>query len=79
MRRGHPALGGFAGFLFGLSLDVTLLVFGVLRLDSILLVILPVALLLLGVLWGVWAPFGARRDAVPAQTQPPAPPAAQAK
>ena len=64
MRRTHPVLGGFAGFLLGLSLDITLLVFTVVRLDSILLVILPVALLLLGILWGMWAPFG--RSAAPA-------------
>ena len=57
-RRGHPALGGIAGLVFGLGLAITLLVFGVVRLDSILLVVLPVLLLVLGIVWGKLAPLG---------------------
>ena len=57
-RRGHPALGGLAGFLFGLGLAITMLVFGVVRLDSILLVVAPVLLLVLGIVWGKLAPLG---------------------
>lgn len=79
-RRGHPVLGAFAGFFLGVFLAMALLVFSVVRLDSIVLVLLPVALLLLGALWGAWAPLG-RGDAPPAQVQtpPPAPPAPQAQ
>jgi len=67
-RRGHPILGAIAGFLFGLFLGLTLLVAGVLALDSILLVVLPLALLVLGIVWGVAAPLGR-----PPSTAPPPP------
>lgn len=65
MRRGHPILAAFLALLFGLFLDVTLLVFGVLALDSILLLILPVVLAVLGGVWGRMAPLGGRRRADP--------------
>ena len=77
-RRGHPVLGAFAGFFFGLFLGLTLLVFTVVRLDSILLVILPVAFLLLGILWGLWAPLGAKAPpTAPAPMAPQPPPQPQ--
>lgn len=60
MRSGHPILGSVAGLVFGLSLAVTLLVFGVLPLDSIIVAILPVAGLVLGLIWGKVAPLGGR-------------------
>jgi hypothetical protein len=59
----HGVLGGFAGFLLGLGLSMTLLVTSVLQLDSILLVILPVVLLVLGAVWGKLAPLGRNRAA----------------
>jgi hypothetical protein len=58
MKRGHPILGAVTGLLFGISLAVTLLVFGVLALDSILVAVLPVLFLLLGGVWGKLAPIG---------------------
>jgi hypothetical protein len=60
MKRGHPVLGAVMGLLFGLSLALTLLVFGVFALDSILLLVLPVLLLVLGGVWGKLAPLGAK-------------------
>lgn len=60
MRRGHPVLGAVTGLFFGISLAITLLVFGVLALDSILLAILPVLLLVLGAVWGKLAPLGGK-------------------
>ena len=60
MRRGRPILGAVMGLLFGISLGVALLVFGVLALDSILLVVLPVLFLILGGVWGKLAPLGGR-------------------
>jgi hypothetical protein len=57
-RRGHPILGGIAGLLFGLFLDLFLVTATVVSLDSILLTILPIALLVLGVVWGIAAPLG---------------------
>jgi hypothetical protein len=64
MRRGHGVLGAFAGFLLGLSLDICLLVFGVVAIDSIVLAILPPVLLVLGGLWGKAAPLGRNRAVV---------------
>jgi hypothetical protein len=57
-RRTHGILGAFAGFLLGLGLSLVLLVTATIPLDSILLVILPIALLVLGAVWGKIAPIG---------------------
>jgi hypothetical protein len=65
-RHGHPVLGAVAGFFFGLFLGTTLLLLGVLPLSSPLLVLLPVAGLLLGIAWGLWAPLGGRAPSSPA-------------
>jgi hypothetical protein len=58
--RGHPVLGVLAGFLFGLFLAVTLVLAGVLRLNSVLVTVLPFAGLLYGLLMAWLAPFGGR-------------------
>ena len=60
-QRGHPILGGFAGFFFGLFLALTLVISAVIELGSIVVTILPVAFLVLGIAWGVWAPLGRGR------------------
>lgn len=65
--RGRPVLAGFAGFLFGLSMSLALLVFGVVKLDSKVLVVLPIAWIVVGVAWAFWAPLG-RRVPPPATT-----------
>jgi hypothetical protein len=57
---GRRVLGALAGFVFGGSLGVVLLTAGVVTLDSIVLVILPFAGLVLGLAWSWWAPFGRR-------------------
>ena len=57
-RRGHPVRGAISGLFFGISLGLTLLVFGVVALDSIVLVVLPIVFLILGVVWGKLAPLG---------------------
>ena len=59
-RRGRPVLGAVAGFFFGVALGVAALVFGVLALDSVVLVVLPLVGILLGVALGVTAPLGGR-------------------
>ena len=46
--KGHPILGVIAGFLFGDFLALLLLGMGVLATDSILLIVLPIAGLVLG-------------------------------
>jgi uncharacterized YccA/Bax inhibitor family protein len=61
--RGRPILGGFAGLLFGLSLALALLVFGIVALDSILLVVAPILGVIVGVLLAFVAPFGSRQQA----------------
>jgi hypothetical protein len=57
-RRGRPVLGAFSGFFFGLFLSLTLLAFGIVPLDSILVTLLPVLGLL--VVWAVamWGAIG---------------------
>ena len=53
-------LGGFSGFLFGIFLSFDLLFMSVIELDSILIYVLPVAFLVVGVLFGLFTPFGRR-------------------
>ena len=57
-RRRRPVLGAISGLFFGLFLGTTLLLFGVLPLNSPWLSLLPVIFLLLGLAWGFAAPFG---------------------
>ena len=66
--KGHPVLGAFAGFVFGLSLGGFLLTTGTLATDSILLVVLPIAFLVLGIVFAALAPFKRSR----LQSGPPA-------
>jgi hypothetical protein len=56
-KHGHPILGGVAGFFFGLFLGVTLVTAGVIELGSVIVTILPIAFLVLGIAWGMWAPL----------------------
>jgi hypothetical protein len=58
--RGRPVLGVLAGLVAGVALGVALLVFGVLALDSSVLVVLPIAGVVLGLVLGVSGPFGSR-------------------
>ena len=63
--RGRPVRGVFAGFLFGLFLAVTLVLAGVLKLNSVVVSALPVAGILYGLLMAAWAPFGKRSETTP--------------
>jgi multisubunit Na+/H+ antiporter MnhB subunit len=56
--RGRPILGVISGFLFGISLALTLIVAGVLPLNSILVTLLPLLGIVLGLVLAGWAPFG---------------------
>ena len=58
--RGRPAAGAVAGFLFGLFLGLTLMLFGVFPIGGPWLVLAPIGLVL-GALWGWWAPLGRTR------------------
>ncbi len=66
--KGHPILGAISGFFFGLFLGATLFLYGVVSLDSNLLVILPVAGVVVGLVLAWLAPFGHR-----GQKSPPSP------
>ena len=58
--RGRPVLGVLSGVVAGVALGVVLLVFGVLALDSSVLVVLPIAGLVVGLLLGLLGPLGSR-------------------
>lgn len=60
---GHPILGAFAGFFFGLFVALDLLLFGAIQLDSILLTLLPLIGLIVVPLVAWFAPIGARQAA----------------
>jgi hypothetical protein len=49
-----------SGFFFGLFLSVALLTYGVVALDSIVLALMPIIFLVVGVVWGLWAPLRRR-------------------
>jgi hypothetical protein len=69
MMKGRPILGIVAGFLFGLFGGVTLVLYGVIPLNSDLIWILPLLGLLLGLILAAWAPFGKGHQ----PAEPPAP------
>src|SRR3954453_22806006 len=56
--RGRPIRGFFAGLFLGLALDLDLALSGAVKLDNAILTILPVALIVVGVALGIWAPVG---------------------
>jgi hypothetical protein len=56
--KGRPILGSFSGFFFGLFLGATLFLFGVIALNSDLLLIIPILGIVLGLALAWWAPFG---------------------
>jgi len=57
---GHPALGWFGGVWLGLFLSLDLFVFGIVRLDSSLLLYPPVLGILAGLAMAWWTPFRGR-------------------
>lgn len=56
--RGRPVLGTLAGFLFGLFLAVTLVLAGVLPLNSVLVTAMPFLGIAYGLALAALAPFG---------------------
>ena len=56
-RRGRPILGAVTGFLTGLFLGLSLLTFGVIPLDSILLTLLPIIGLVVVFAVAMWPPI----------------------
>ena len=62
--RGRPLLGLFAGFFFGFSLMVTLVLAGVIALNSVMVIALPFIGIAYGLLMASWAPFGKGKNEV---------------
>ena len=58
---GRPVLGAVAGFVFFFFIGLTLMVVGVIPLSGPWLV-LPFIGIVVGALWGWWAPFGRKRS-----------------
>ena len=72
--RGRPVRGFFAGLLLGILLDLDLVLSGAVKLESAVLTILPIALMLIGLLLGLWAPIGrSPRSPAPAASPLPTP------
>lgn len=65
--KGRPILGVMSGFMFGLFLGPTLFLWGVIPLHSNLIVILPLAGIVLGLVMAWWAPFGRKTSSATAE------------
>jgi hypothetical protein len=63
--RYHPIRGAVYGLLFGVGLALVLMVFKVLALSVPLILVLAVVFLVLGALWGRFAPVRAPKGAAP--------------
>ena len=74
--RGRPVRGLIGGLLLGIFLDFDLALAGTVKLDSVVLTILPPALLVVGLLLGIWAPLGRTPQAAGAPAAPLPPPVA---
>ena len=72
MMKGRPVLGAVSGFFFGVFSGISLFLWGVIDLHSVLLWILPLAGIVLGLVMAAWAPFGSDPDAgAPSAPAPP--------
>lgn len=56
--KGRPIRGLIGGFILGIFVDIDLVFGGVVKLESVVLTILPIALLVIGLGLGLWAPVG---------------------
>jgi hypothetical protein len=75
-KRGRPVRGVIGGLLLGIFLDIDLAFGGVVKLNSVVLTILPIALLVLGLALGLWAPIGRSRGSGGRLASPLPPPVA---
>lgn len=73
-RRGRPVLSAISGFFSGLFIGLSLLFYGVIPLDSNLLVILPIAGLVIAWILAMWMPIPRRGATAMPATVPAAPP-----
>jgi len=66
MMNGRPILGIISGFLFGVFAGISLFLWGMIPLDSVLLSILPFVGIAIGLAMAAWAPFGGSPGSAPA-------------
>lgn len=69
-QRGRPVRGAIAGLLFGIFVSLDLVIFGVLALDADMLALVPLLFLAVGIVLGLTAPLGRRREAKAALKMP---------
>ena len=72
--KGRPVRGFIGGLLLGILLDIDLALTGAVKVDSVVLTIVPIVLLVVGFLLGLWAPFGRSEKMVAIPASGPAPP-----
>jgi hypothetical protein len=75
-QRRRPLRGFFAGLLLGIFVDLDLALSGAVKLDSVVLTILPVALIVLGLILGIWTPVGRGKEPASRLASPLPPPVA---
>ena len=77
MMKGRPVLGAVSGFFFGVFAGISLFLWGVIDLHSVLLWILPLVGIVLGLVMAAWAPFGSdgKASSASGSTASQAPPA----
>ena len=73
--KGRPVRGLIGGLLLGIFLDIDLVFSGAVKLESVLLTVIPLVLMVVGLLLGLWAPLGreAGSGVAPAVTEEPPP------
>ena len=59
---GRPGRGFFGGLLLGILVDIDLVLAGPVKVESVVLTIIPIVLMVVGLLLGLWAPIGRRRS-----------------
>jgi hypothetical protein len=59
-RRGRPIAGAISGLLLGAFIAIDLTMFAIRPLDNLTAIGIPVIGMVLGLLLGMWAPFGGR-------------------
>jgi hypothetical protein len=65
---GRPGRGFFGGLLLGFLLDIDFVLAGTVKVESVVLTIIPLVLMAVGLALGLWAPLGRRRTPGPAPT-----------
>jgi hypothetical protein len=66
--RGRPVLAAILGLFTGLFVALDLVFFGAVRLDNIVVTILPIVGLIAGIVLALWAPLGRKRAAIVASS-----------